>query len=73
MYDYNRSSQLIPPSGGYRELHVYDGTMAFCDRFISKRSHTHDRMVQEVRCGKEDHVRGMISRCFNPGSGLLQA
>jgi len=45
--------QLIPPHGGYRERQsyqmaeiVYDATVVFCDRFISKRSRTHDQMVQ---------------------------
>jgi len=43
---------LIPPHGGYRELKsyqnaeiVYDATVAFCDRFVDRRSRTHDQMV----------------------------
>lgn len=53
------SPQLIPPHGGYADLQsyrmseiVYDGTVRFCDRFISKRSSTHDQMVQAARSGK---------------------
>lgn len=47
---------LIPPHGGYRELKsyhnaeiVYDGAVAFCDRFIDRFSRTHDQMVQAAR------------------------
>ena len=47
--------KLIPPHGGYRELQfyqmleiVYDATVVFCNRFISKYSRTHDQMVQVV-------------------------
>jgi hypothetical protein len=43
---------FIPPHGGYEELLsfqkariVYDGTVRFCDRFVDKRSRTHDQMV----------------------------
>ena len=48
--------ELIPPHGGYRELQsyqmaeiVYDATVVFCDRFISKWSRTQDQMVQVMR------------------------
>ena len=54
-----QSPHLIPAHGGYRELQsyqmseiVYDATVVFCDRFISKRSRTHDQMVQAARGGK---------------------
>lgn len=53
--------QLIPPHGGYRDLKsyqmaeiVYDATVAFCDRFIDRRSRTHDQMVQAARSGKQN-------------------
>ena len=59
MPDNQDPPKLIPPHGGYRELQsyqmaeiVYDATVVFCDRFISKRSRTHDQMVQAVRIGK---------------------
>ena len=42
---------LIPTHGGYRNLKsfqvaqlVYDVTVRFCDRYIEKRSRTHDQM-----------------------------
>ena len=60
--------QLIPPHGGYRELQsyqmseiVYDATVAFCDRFISRRSRTHDQMVQAARSGKQNIAEGCMA------------
>lgn len=54
----NDSSSLLLPHGGYRHLRsykvaaaVYDATVVFCDRFIDKRSRTHDQMVQAARSG----------------------
>ena len=75
-----RSPQLIPPHHGrYRELQsyqmaeiVYDATVVFFDRYFPKRTHTHDQMVQAARSGKQNHVWGVNSRCFIPGSGLFQ-
>jgi four helix bundle suffix protein len=47
---------LIGPHGGYENLKsyqtaeiVFDATAAFCDRFIDRRSRTHDQMVQASR------------------------
>ena len=63
MTDQNHFPQLIPPHGGYRELKsyqmaeiVYDATVKFCDRFIDRRSRTHDQMVQAARsgCGEQE-------------------
>ena len=49
---------LIPPHGGYRRLRsfraaqlVYDATVAFCERFVDKRSRTRDQMIQAARSG----------------------
>jgi len=60
--------KLIPPHGGYRELQsyqmaeiVYDATVVFCDRFISKRSRTHDQMVQAARSGKQNIAEGCMA------------
>lgn len=60
--------QLIPPHGGYRDLQsykmseiVYDATIVFCDRFISKRSRTHDQMVQAARSGKQNIAEGSMA------------
>ena len=53
--------RLIPAHGGYRDLKsyqaaeiVYDATVAFCDRFIDRRSRTVDQMVQAARSGKQN-------------------
>ncbi|MCL5792331.1 MAG: four helix bundle protein, partial [Deltaproteobacteria bacterium] len=58
MFNQNDLPALIPPHGGYRKLRsyqvaemVYDATVAFCNRFIDKRSRTHDQMVQAARSG----------------------
>lgn len=63
--DRNHPPHLIPPHGGYRELKsfqmselVYDGTVVFCDRFIDKRSRTHDQMVQAARSGRQNIAEG---------------
>jgi restriction system protein len=60
-----RDEQIIPPHGGYGGLKsyqaatiVYDATVAFCDRFVDKRSRTHDQMVQAARSGKQNIVEG---------------
>jgi four helix bundle suffix protein len=56
---------FIPQHGGFRKLRsfqtaqlAYDGTVIFCDRFISKRSRTHDQMVQAARSGKQNILEG---------------
>jgi len=57
--------KLIPSHGGYRQLKsfqhaelVYDATVKFCDRFIDKRSRTHDQMVQAARSGRQNIAEG---------------
>ena len=59
---------LIPPHGGYQDLQsyqmseiAYDGTVVFCDRFISPRSRTHDQMVQAARSGKQNIAEGSMA------------
>ena len=56
---------LIPKHGGYRNLKsfqiaqlCYDVTVRFCDRYISKRSRTHDQMVQAARSGVQNIAEG---------------
>jgi four helix bundle protein len=56
---------LIPKHGGYRKLKsfqvaqlVYDVTVRFCDRYIEKRSRTHDQMVQAARSGVRNISEG---------------
>jgi len=59
---------LIPPHGGYRNLKsyqtaetVYDAAVIFCDRFIDKRSRTHDQMVQAARSGVQNIAEGSMA------------
>ena len=37
---------------------VYDATVSFCDRFVDKRSRTHDQMVQAARSGRQNIAEG---------------
>jgi len=57
--------KLIPLHGGYRKLKsfqvaqlAYDVTARFCDRYIEKRSRTHDQMVQAARSGVQNIAEG---------------
>ncbi len=59
------SDPLIPKHGGYRKLKsfqiaqlVYDVTERFCDKFIDRRSRTHDQMVQAARSGVQNIAEG---------------
>lgn len=56
---------FIPTHGGYRNLKsfqlaqlVYDVTVRFCDRFVEKKSRTHDQMVQAARSGVQNIAEG---------------
>lgn len=56
---------VIPPHGGYEQLRayqksqiIYDATVRFCDRFIDRRSRTHDQMVQAARSGNKNIAEG---------------
>jgi len=37
---------------------IYDATVSFCDRFVGKRSRTHDQMVQAARSGRQNIAEG---------------
>ncbi|MFP4028261.1 MAG: four helix bundle suffix domain-containing protein [Candidatus Brocadiia bacterium] len=59
------ADSFIPPHGGYRKLLsyekatiVYDATVYFCDRFLSKKDRTYDQMIQAARSGKQNIVEG---------------
>lgn len=58
----------ITPHGGYRNLKsfqmaeiVYDGTVVFCRRFVSRFSRTVDQMVQAARSGKQNIAEGSMA------------
>jgi restriction system protein len=62
------SGRIIGPHGGYRKLRtfqiaqqIYDATVIFCDRFIDKRSRTHDQMVQAARSGVQNIAEGSMA------------
>src|SRR5882672_8401644 len=59
---------LIGPHGGYRGLKsyqnaeiVYDATVRFCNRFVDRRSRTHDQMVQAARSGRQNIAEGSMA------------
>jgi len=68
---------LIGPYGGYRKLKsyqtaeiIYDATVVFCDRFIDKRSRTHDQMVQAARSGVQNIAEGSMASATSKKSEL---
>ena len=65
MAEKSRLDGFIPPHGGYEDLLsfrkariVYDATLAFCGRFVNKRSRTTDQMIQAARSGKQNILEG---------------
>ena len=65
--DEKEPARPVAPHGGYRKLKsyqmaeiVYDGTVAFCERFVPARSRTHDQMVQAARSGKQNIAEGSV-------------
>lgn len=64
----NEKEPLIPKNGGFRKLKsfqiaqlVYDVTVRFCERYIDKRSRTHDQMVQAARSGVQNIAEGSLA------------
>jgi len=58
---------LIPKHGGYRNTRtwqladlIYDVTVRFCDKFVDRRSRTHDQMVQAARSGCQNLQEGSM-------------
>ncbi len=56
---------LIPKHGGFRRLKsfqvaelVFDVTVRFCDKYVDRRSRTHDQMVQAARSGSRNITEG---------------
>lgn len=49
-YEYLLAYKLTVP--------IYDYTVVFCDRWISKRSRTHDQMIQSARSGMQNVAEG---------------
>jgi four helix bundle suffix protein len=64
----NQPDGFIDPHGGFRNLKsyqmseiIYDATVVFCDRWIGRRSRTHDQMVQAARSGKQNIAEGSMA------------
>ena len=78
-YQKLRAEQKDRISGGYKKLLsyqkaeiVYDATVHFCDRFIDKRSRTHDQMIQAANRDSLLNLDGVESRrCNGVGSSIL--
>ncbi len=69
---------VLLPHGGYEHLRsykvaeaVYDATVVFCDRFIEKRSRTHDQMVQAARSGVRNISEGSGAAATSRKSEML--
>ena len=63
--DGGRGGEIMARHGGYASLKayqaaaiLYDATVVFCNRFIDRRSRTHDQMVQAARSGKQNLAEG---------------
>lgn len=61
----NPPEPVISSHGGYRKLKsyqiaqlIYDVTVRFCNRYVDKRSRTHDQMVQAARSGVQNIAEG---------------
>ncbi|MFP4171953.1 MAG: four helix bundle suffix domain-containing protein [Candidatus Hydrogenedentota bacterium] len=66
--DQGGGEPLIPKHGGYRNLKsfqvaqlVYDVTARFRDRYIDKKSRTHDQMVQAARSSVQNIAEGSVA------------
>ena len=69
--------KLIPPYGGYRKLRsfqcaqlVYDATVTFCNRFVDKRSRTHDQMIQAARSSVQNIAEGSMASAISKKTEL---
>ncbi len=63
------STGFIPAHGGYKKLLsyekaeiVYDATVRFCNRFIDKRSRTHDQISANVIIGADPRHQHLLDR-----------
>src|SRR2546422_5831246 len=61
------ADRLIPAHGGFEHLKtfqlaqlIFDVTVRFCNRYIDRKSRTHDQMVQAARSGKQNIAEASI-------------
>lgn len=59
--------RLIPKYGGYKNTKtwqladlIYDVTVRFCNKYVDRRSRTHDQMVQAARSGCQNLQEGSV-------------
>ena len=50
---------------------IYDLTIMFCDKYIDRRSRTHDQMVQAARSGKQNIAEGYLEKSLKMYIKLL--
>ena len=69
--------KFIPKHGGYKNLLsyqksviVYDATVYFCKRFISKFDRTYDQMIQAARSGKQNIIEGSMASATSKGTEI---
>ena len=72
------SDTVFLPHGGYENLRsykvaeaVYDATVVFCNRFVDKRSRTHDQMIQAARSGVRNISEGSGAAATSRKSEML--
>jgi len=70
----SNSEGFILSHGGYEKLLsyqkaeiIYDGTIHFIDRFISKYSRTYDQMEQAARSGRQNIAEGSAASATSKG------
>ena len=61
-------NDLLFKHGGFRDLKsfqmstlVFDLTMAFCEKFVDRKSRTNDQMVQAARSGRQNIAEGSLA------------
>jgi len=74
----NEPDSVLLPHGGYERLRsyqiaeaVYDATVVFCNRFIDRKSRTHDQMVQAARSGVRNISEGSGAAATSRKSEML--
>lgn len=78
MADKSKSEDgFIPKHGGYRKLItyqkaeiIYDGTVYFCNKFLTKFDRTKDQMIQAARSGKQNIAEGSMASATSKESEI---
>lgn len=70
--------KVLRPHGGYKDLKafqmaevVYDGTVAFCRRFLRDDRRMTDQMVQAARSGRQNIAEGSLASATSTKSEML--